>query len=171
MDPAQPAQSDDNSLALPEGDISHILGLLEILRHKNGKETISTLAAELQMDVGDTLSAVRGAEVLKLVHTTDGQVVLEPLGKKLIEADINDTKMILKEQMQKLPIFKKIVEYLNHEEDQEVYREEFLEKLAELLPNENAEDSFHAFVEWGRYSELFGYNDDSEMFYLDNEES
>ena len=41
-----------------------------------------------------------------------------------------------------------------------------LEKLAELLPNEDAENSFGTVVTWGRYSELFGYNDDTQTFYL-----
>jgi len=48
-----------------------------------------------------------------------------------------------------------------------VTREEVLDKLAELLPNEDAESSFSTIVNWGRYAELFGYNDDTQTFYLD----
>ena len=38
-----------------------------------------------------------------------------------------------------------------------------------LLPNEKPERQFITLVNWGRYSELFGYNKDEDRFYLDNE--
>ena len=38
------------------------------------------------------------------------------------------------------------------------------------MPNENVEQTFSTLIHWGRYAELYGYNDDEDCFYLDNEE-
>lgn len=155
------------SALIPEAEISEILGLIELLNSIGGREDIYKLAATLQMELGDTLKVIRSAEMLKLVDTPGGDVVLEPLGKKITQAKITQRKALICSQIEKLPVFQKISEFLNAENEKQVSRVELLEKLAEILPNENAEQVFDSIVKLGRYAELFGYNDDSETFYLD----
>jgi NitT/TauT family transport system ATP-binding protein len=152
--------------ALPEIGISQILGLVELLVGKGGREDIYKLAAELSMELGETLTVIRAAEMLGLVHTPGGDVVVEPFGNQVVDASITDRKDLIRDKLAELPLFKMVKDYLSREEGTEVSREEMLEKLAELLPNEDAESSFGTVVSWGRYAELFGYNDDTQTFYL-----
>ena len=118
------------------------------------------------MELGETLAVIKAAETLGLVHTPGGDVVVEDFGNKVVDASITDRKDLIRGKLAELPLFKTIHDYLAREEGTEVTREEMLEKLAELIPNEDAEASFSSIVSWGRYSELFGYNDDSQTFYL-----
>lgn len=156
--------------ALPEISIGQILGLVELLLNKEGgREDIYKLAAELSMELGETLGVIKAAEMLGLVHTPGGDVVVESFGTKVIDGSINERKELIGEKLEKLPLFKALRDYLKTQ-DGEVTREEALEKLAELLPNEDAEASFTTLVNWGRYAELFGYNDDTQTFYLDTGE-
>jgi len=152
---------------LPEIGISQILGLVELLLGKGGREDIYKLAGELSMELGETLGVIKAAEMLGLVHTPGGDVVVEPFGEKVIDGSITERKDLIREKLEQLPVFKSVREFLKREEDAEVTREEVLEKLAELIPNEDAETSFSTVVNWGRYAELFGYNDDTQTFYLD----
>jgi NitT/TauT family transport system ATP-binding protein len=152
--------------ALPEIGISQILGLVELLAGKGGREDIYKLAGELSMELGETLTVIRAAEMLNLVHTPGGDVVVEPFGNQVVDASITDRKDLIRDKLIEIPLFKMVKEYLSREEGKEVSREEVLEKLAELLPNEDAESSFGTVVSWGRYAELFGYNDDTQTFYL-----
>jgi NitT/TauT family transport system ATP-binding protein len=152
--------------ALPEIGISQILGLVELLVGKGGREDIYKLAGELSMELGETLTVIRAAEMLGLVHTPGGDVEVEPFGQKVVDASITDRKDLIRGTLEELPLFKIVREYLVSQEETEVTREEMLDKLAELLPNEDAEASFGSVVSWGRYSELFGYNDDTQTFYL-----
>lgn len=163
------SQTIEPHAALPHAGISEILGLIEILKSKGGKEDIYKLAAELQMELGETLTVIRGAEMIGLVHTPGGDVVLETLGSKIAKSKIAERKDLIGDQLKKIPVFTKIREFLSQKDDHQARRDEVLEKLAQLIPNENAELSFQTIVNWGRYSELFGYNDDSETFYLDLE--
>jgi NitT/TauT family transport system ATP-binding protein len=152
--------------ALPEIGISQILGLVELLVGKGGREDIYKLAGELSMELGETLTVIRAAEMLGLVHTPGGDVEVEAFGHKVVDASITDRKDLIRGKLEELPLFKTVREYLTSQEETEVTREEMLDKLAELLPNEDAEASFGSVVSWGRYSELFGYNDDTQTFYL-----
>jgi NitT/TauT family transport system ATP-binding protein len=152
---------------LPEMGISQILGLVELLIGKGGREDIYKLAAELSMELGDTLTVIRAAELLGLVNTPGGDVEVEPFGVKVMDASIPDRKELIRTRLEELPVFKSVREFLNETDDHEITREEVLDKLAELIPNEDAESSFSTLVNWGRYAELFGYNDDSQTFYLD----
>ncbi len=152
---------------LPQTSIPEILGLLELLKSKGGKEDIYKLANELKMEFGATLAVIRGAELLGLVNTPGGDVVMEALGEKLTRSRINSRKSIVKEQIQKLHTFSSLIEFLKEKENQQAARDQLLEKLNEINPNENLEQTFETLVNWGRYAELFGYNDDTQTFYLD----
>ena len=159
-----------SQLSLPEIGISQILGLTELLIGKGGREDIYKLAGELSMELGETLTVIKAAEMLGLVHTPGGDVFVEDFGNKVIDASITERKELICEKLEHLPVFKSIREFLTSKDDAEVGREEVLEKLAELIPNEDAETSFSTIVNWGRYAEMFGYNDDTQTFYLDSEE-
>jgi len=156
---------------LPQIGISEILGLVELLNSKGGREDIYKLASELQMEFGETLAVIRAAELLGLVHTPGGDVEVVSTGEKVSQSGISQRKEIIHDQLMKLPLFYSLVQYLKEKDDHQAPRDEVLEKLAELIPNENAEQTFSQLVQWGRYAELFGYNDDSESFYLDLEAS
>ena len=150
---------------LPE--VGTVLGLLELIKDRGGKEDIYKLSGELQMDLAEMLKVIRGAELLGLVHTPGGDVVLEVTGAKMLDGDINERKRQFNLQLRKIPIFKSVWEFLHERPEFQATRDETLEKLAELLPNEDAEMSFANLLNWGRYAELFGYNDDTHTFYID----
>ena len=41
------------------------------------------------------------------------------------------------------------------------------QKVAAWLPNENPKNVVSVLISWGRFSEVFGYNDDAKELYLD----
>ncbi len=159
------------SHTIPEVEISKVLGFVEILKSKGGHIDIYKIANELNMEFGETLTVIRDAELLKLVSTPGGDVTLESFGEKVSRSTIRSRKPLIKAQLEEIPVFRKISQFLTEREDHEAPRSEVLEKLAELLPNDNVEHSFQMIVNWGRYAELFGYNDDTESFYLDHDEA
>ena len=173
MEPGDKRDNQDTNstqrYTLPETEISEVLGFLELLNSKGGKADIYKLAQELQMEFGETIEVIRGAELLQTVNTPGGDVVLEPLGEKITQSSISERKVIIKNQIEKIPLFQDVSLFLKQNDDQEVTREEVLEKLVEMIPNENVERTFSTLVQWGRYAEIFGYNDDSHTFYLDTE--
>ena len=111
----------------------------------------------------------KAAEVLGFVDTPRGDIVLEPLGKRFLESDINQRKLMLREQLKQHGLFSYLARLLRGQEEHSQTKDAIIEHLAMLLPNENPELLFTTIVNWGRFAELFGYNKDDDRFYLDQE--
>lgn len=152
---------------LPTADISHILGLIELLKSKGGRSDIYKLAQELSMELGTTLNVIRAAELLGLVQTPGGDVALEKLGEKLTKVKVNEKKSLISKQIEKIPVIREVIVYLQTFDPPEAGRGDMLSFLADKIPNTNAEESFESIVSWGRYGELLGYNGDTNTLYLD----
>jgi NitT/TauT family transport system ATP-binding protein len=156
-------------LPIPDTNLPQVFGLLEVLDDRNGREDGYRLARDLNYDLSELLKVMKAGEILGLVDTPGGDIVLQPLGKKFLESDINQRKLILREHLREQGLFNYLIRLLQGQEDKSVDKELVLEHLAMLLPNEDPERLFNTIVSWGRFAELFGYNKDEDRFYLDQE--
>jgi len=154
---------------LPDCGLTLVFGLLELLEDRGGREDGYKIARDLNFKFGDLLKVMKAAEILGFVSTPAGDVVLEPLGQQFLAANVNDRKLMLREQLRNHGLFSYFIRLLHGQEDKALTREVALEHLAMLLPSEKPERQFLTMVNWGRYGELFGYNKDEDRFYLDNE--
>ncbi len=154
---------------IPDCQLTWVFGLLETLDDRGGRDDGYKIARDLNFKFGDLLKVMKTAEILGFVSTPDGDVVLEPLGKQVIESEINQRKLIVRERLKSLGLFAYLVRLLRAQEDRSLTREVVLEHLAMLLPNDPPEKMFSTVVNWGRYAELFGYNKDEDRFYLDQD--
>ena len=73
---------------------------------------------------------------------------------------------MIREQIRRLPIFGSVLQMLQRTEEGRADRDVFLEAFALFLPEEDSERLLDTVIDWGRYAELVGYNDDSEEVYL-----
>jgi NitT/TauT family transport system ATP-binding protein len=154
---------------IPDCQLTWVFGLLEMLEDRGGREDGYKIAREIQFKFSDLLKVMKTAEILGFVSTPSGDIVLEPLGRQLLESDMNQRKLLVREQLKKHGLFAYLMRLLRGQEDRSLTKEVILEHLAMLLPNESPEKMFHTIVNWGRFAELFGYNKDEDRFYLDQE--
>jgi NitT/TauT family transport system ATP-binding protein len=154
---------------IPDCHLTWVFGLLEILDDRGGRDDGYKIARDLQFKFADLLKVMKAAEILGFVSTPAGDIVLEPLGKKFLESNINERKLLLRERLKGHSLFSYLIRLLRAQEDRSLTKEVVLEHLAMLLPNEPPEKLFDTVVGWGRFSELFGFNKDEDRFYLDQE--
>ena len=154
---------------IPNCQMTWVFGLLEMLEDRGGREDGYKIARDLQFKFTDLLKVMKTAEILGFVTTPAGDIVIEPLGKQFLESDMNQRKLMVREQLKRLGLFAYFVRLLRGQEDRSLQKELVLEHLAMLLPNESPEKVFSTIVNWGRFAELFGYNKDEDRFYLDQE--
>ena len=158
-----------NITPVPDCQLTWIFGLLEFIDDQGGRQDGYKIARDLQFKFSDLLKVMKAAEILGFVTTPAGDVVLEPFGKQFLESDINQRKLIMREQLKNLSLFSYFMRLLRAQEDRSLTKEVVLEHLAMLLPSERPERLFSTIVNWGRFAELFGYNKDEDRFYLDHE--
>ena len=154
---------------IPDCALTLVFGLLELLEDRGGREDGYKIARDLNFKFSDLLKVMKAAEILGFVSTPAGDVVIEPLGKQFLASNVNERKLMLREQLKKHGLFSYFIRLLHGTEDKSLTKEIVLEHLAMLLPSEKPERQFITIVNWGRYAELFGYNKDEDRFYLDHE--
>lgn len=152
---------------IPNAGISEILGLLEILDDRQGKEKVYNLARDLNYDFGNLLLIIKAAEMLDFLHTPGTDVVIKAIGKKMIETDMNEKKKLLLNQLRHLSLFQFIKLKLLENDEHRMRKDEFLEMLRQILPKEPPEPLFQTVVNWGRWGEFLGYSQDDYHVYLD----
>jgi NitT/TauT family transport system ATP-binding protein len=153
--------------ALPYVQIGEVIGLLELLHDEAGSADVFDIAEKTGKEFGVTLAVVKAAELLDFVDTPKQQVVFTELGKKFVDADVNERKKIVNQQLRTLRIFLILTGMLQNAPEYTLEEDVLLEELALLLPNENPEQLLNTVIQWGRYAELIGYNADMHNVYLD----
>lgn len=152
---------------IPQVGISKIIGLLEVLDDAGGRYDVFRLARDINYEFGEILQVIKAAEMLDLVVTPGADVVVTGTGNQLLRAKVNARKKLLREQVRKLPLFRTVVDALQRTEERRADEDAFLEIFALHLPAENAEAMLKTVIDWGRYTELIGYNPEDQELYLD----
>jgi NitT/TauT family transport system ATP-binding protein len=151
---------------LPEAASSEIVGLLEYLDHRGGKEDLFRIAADTNRDFGRVINVVKAAELLNFVDTPRRLVVLEPEGKRFVKAGPEERKGIWREQLLKLRLFRDVRDALQRQPRHEVDRDFLLETIVLNMPQENYEVTFNTFIRWARFGDLFAYDETTETLSL-----
>lgn len=153
--------------SIPPVSIQEVAGLLEVLSRQGGRADAFSLSQHLTRDSIHILLMAKAAELLDLVDTPRNNIVLTELGQRFVGADVNGRKQIIHDQLGHLKLTQIIKERLQALEGATVPFDEALEWIKENLPNENPADVLNSLIQWGRYGEVFGYNDDAKTVYLD----
>jgi NitT/TauT family transport system ATP-binding protein len=156
--------------APPQVALTEVVGLLELVSEEGGRADAFGLANKLMKDSLQILLMAKAAELLDFVDTPKNQIVLTDLGRNFIRADINRRKEMIHERLMQLKLTQMFFHRLQNSDGMSMGKDDAIQTIHEWLPNENPETVFDTLVQWGRYGELFGYNDDSKDVYIDNQD-
>lgn len=157
--------------APPNVNMTEVVGFLEVVMEDGGRADAFNLAQKLTKDSLNILLMAKAAELLDFVDTPKNQIVLTDLGRAFVKADVNQRKRMIHEGLMQLKLTQQFYQRISNSEGGAMGRDEAIQTIHEWLPNENPEDVFDTLVQWGRYGELFGYNDDNKEVYIDRGES
>jgi NitT/TauT family transport system ATP-binding protein len=154
---------------LPEALPSEVVGLLEYLDARGGKEDWYRIAGDTNREYGHVINIVRAAEMLDLVDTPKRMVVLEPDGKAFVTASPQDRQARWRQHLLRLRLFRDVLEALKRSPRNELDREFVLELVVMNMPQENYERMFQTFLQWSRFGDLFQYDEATEKLSLAEE--
>ncbi len=168
--PDVPAPAAQRALAmiepLPEATSSEIVGLLEYLDAREGKEDVFRIASDTNREFGRLITVVKAAEMLDFVDTPKRMVVLEPDGLRFVRATAEERKKIWREQLLKIRLFREVYEAIQRAPNHEIDRELLLETIILNMPQENYEKVFNTFIRWARFGDLLAYDENTEIISL-----
>jgi len=153
---------------LPEIQINVLTGLLERVNEFPGKRIdIFRLADELKLDSDYLLRLTEAAELLGFSIIAQGDIALTPLGETFAEASVLARKSIFGVRIRRLPVFQWLIAQLKEREDNRLSVDTLREALGRDVLPEEVEPQLNIIVDWGRYAEIFAYDDNTEMIYLE----
>jgi NitT/TauT family transport system ATP-binding protein len=140
-------------------------GLLEMVNEESGRHDLYRLADELAMELDDLLPIVEAVELMGFATVSEGDIVLTPLGQAYADASILARKEMLAGRALRLPTIRWVYETLQADNDHRIAEKYFLEKLQAEF-GDYAEAQLDTAINWGRYAELFEFDDDTDELYV-----
>jgi NitT/TauT family transport system ATP-binding protein len=147
---------------IPQVNVGEILGLLEYLDARGGREDVFRIASDNNREFGKLIAVVNAAELLDLVETPKRLVVLSEAGARLVKASPSERKALWRDRILQLRFFRYVKDTLARPDEQRVDRDFILELIAIHMPNEDYDAVFDTFVNWSRFADLFSYDDVSQ---------
>jgi len=151
---------------LPGARLNALAGLVEKLVAEGGQADLPRLAADLVMELDDLLPVVEAGELVGFVRIQDGDLLITPLGSGYAEASIVTRKELIASRILRVRVVNWIYETLQQDDNQRVAESFFLDKLRPTL-GEFAETQLDIAINWGRFAELFAFDDKAGELYLE----
>lgn len=158
---------------LPEISIHRLQGLLDVLAEPpyEGKADVFALTEAENLSAKEALPLFEIFDLLGFANISKGQIELTNSGKALYRRDLLRRKKIFGfHLMRYIPIMKYIYHTLQDSPRKRVQKERFLKDLEALMPLLDAQKNIAIAINWGRYAELFSYDDQTEMLNLEDPE-
>jgi NitT/TauT family transport system ATP-binding protein len=157
---------------LPHVAIGDITGLIELVHARGGREDLYQLGRHFQLEIDDLFPLIEAVDLLDFAETREGDLVLTEQGKRFAEADVQEEKKVFREQaLANIRILRRIVDELEKTPSHILPEEHILQILQEHFGEQEARAQLETAINWGRYAELFSYQDDRGIFRLEDPET
>jgi len=156
---------------LPNASVNQLAGLLEAIASEpgSGKTDLPELAEEMGFGVDQLFPLLEALEILSFARVEQGDVELTPAGRRYVEADILERKIIFAEHLIKhVSLAAHIRRVLDERPGNRAKEDRFLRELEDYLSEEEAERVLRVAIEWGRYAELFAFEEGAGILSLEN---
>ncbi|MEW6436921.1 MAG: nitrate/sulfonate/bicarbonate ABC transporter ATP-binding protein [Pseudomonadota bacterium] len=158
-------------MALPEVSTNTMAGLMETVAAPpyNGHADLPPLADSLQMAIDDLFPVGETLQLLRFAEFAEGDIKLTPAGMRFAEMDVDARKKLFGDHLLAyVPLAARIRNVLDERPTHWARAARFLEELEDYLSEDYAERTLKSIITWGRYGELFAYDESSETFSLEN---
>jgi NitT/TauT family transport system ATP-binding protein len=156
---------------LPRVGTNIMSGLMETLEAEpyDGRADLPALANSLQYEVDDLLPLGETLQMLRFAVLEEGDILLTELGRRYVEGDTDERKAIFAEALrQHVPLVTMIRQVLDERWNHRASAVRFRDELEDHMSPDYAEDTLRTVIAWGRYAELFSYDEEAEQFSLED---
>ncbi len=155
---------------LPDVSIDDLTGFVQYLATVGGRGHVHELSRDLQMRADDLLALVEATDLLGLADLQNRTVLLTPTGQRFADADLDEEKALFRQiAIEQISLLRYIVRELETSPTHTLEAERVLDDLEHSFSSEEARRQFETVVDWGRYAELFSYDDIAGELRLDEE--
>ncbi|WP_315786665.1 MULTISPECIES: nitrate/sulfonate/bicarbonate ABC transporter ATP-binding protein [unclassified Bradyrhizobium] len=148
-----------------------ISGLIEALAGEpyNGHADLPVLAGHLQLEVDEIFPLAEALQLLRFAHLSEGDLTLTEAGRRFADLETDERKKLFAAHlMENVPLMGLIRRVLDDRPSHAAPAARFRIELEDYMSEQYADETLQTIVSWGRYAELFSYDEQSETFSLEN---
>jgi NitT/TauT family transport system ATP-binding protein len=156
---------------LPRVSASTISGLAEALAAApyDGKADLPELASELTLEVDELFPVAEAMQLLRLAEIEGGDIKLTETGKRFAAEEMDERKRIFGRLLIRyVPLAAQIRRVLDERNSHTAPWLRFLDELEDHMAEDAADETLRTVIAWARFAELFSYDDDTQLFSLEN---
>ncbi len=171
--PSQAVPAADAGFAIPLQSVSTnvLAGMIEAVAAPpyNGRADLPALAALLQMEADELLPLGEVLQTLRFAELEEGDIKLTEAGRKFAQADTDTRKTVFAAALRAhVPLAAAIRRTLEERWNHRAAAVRFRDELEDHMSPDYADETLRAVINWGRYAELFSYDEEAGQFSLED---
>jgi NitT/TauT family transport system ATP-binding protein len=158
-------------MVLPRVSTNTLAGMLEEVAAPpyNGKADLPAIADSLNMEIDELFPVAETLQLLRFAELEEGDLKLTAPGRRFVDADVDSRKKLFGDQLlASVPFVAHVRRVLDERPAHHAPATRFREELEDYMTEEQAERTLRAVINWGRYGEIFAYDESAERFSLEN---
>ncbi len=159
------------AMLLPRVSPNMMAGLLEAVAAEphRGHADLPALAEDLRMEVDDLFPVAEILQLLRLAEVAEGDIRLTEAGRRFVGLDPDGRKKLFAQHLLNyVPLAAHIRRILDERGTHRAPASRFRDELEDHMSEAFAEQTLRAATSWGRFGEIFAYDEASGVFSLDN---
>ena len=156
---------------LPNVDIYELIGFLENISAYESKREINLLelSENLRLDLNYLFPLTEALDILRFINIKEGKISFTMEGHIFVNANILKRKKLFAKHLIKYVYIAKYIKYkIDNAKNNYINKNFFLIELKRFFSREEANKILSIIIDWGRYAEIFAYNNESGILSLDN---
>jgi NitT/TauT family transport system ATP-binding protein len=156
---------------LPPVSTNVIAGLIETVAAPpyDGKADLPELSRTLQLEIDELFPVAEILHYLGFAEIKEGDILLSPAARNFADLDTQTRKEVFAHHLlASVPLAQHIRHVLDERPGHRAPRVRFEQELEDHLSDAAAEETLDAVIAWARYAEIFAYDDQAEMFSLED---
>ncbi len=135
----------------------------------NGKADLPPIAEELQLEVDELFPAADALQMLRLAEVEGGDIRLTEAGLAFARSETDERKhLFARHLLTYVPLAAHVRRVLDERSSHTAPKSRFFDELEDYMAEAAAEQTLRTIISWGRYAEVFAYDDQRQVFSLEN---
>ncbi|MDR6959610.1 NitT/TauT family transport system ATP-binding protein [Pseudomonas brassicacearum] len=161
----------DMGMVLPSISTNALAGLIEAVQDQPfaGQADLRELAAALRYTASDLLPVAEVLQLMRFADMHEGHLTLLPAGQRYADSAVDERKQLFAQHLLKyVPLVGHVRRVLDDRPTRTAPARRFRDQLEDFMSEHDAANTLDCITQWGRYAELFAYDEVADQFSLDN---
>jgi len=159
------------AMALPRVSTNLMSGLIETVAAEpyRGQADLPPLATHLHLDIDDLFPVAETLQLLRFADLEGGDIKLTAPGLRFSDSDVDERKRLFEQHLATyVPLAAHIRRVLDERPTHRAPARRFRDELEDYMSEDYADITIKAVTNWARYAEYFAYDENADLFTLEN---